>query len=394
MVLLAAVGISHGLDVFVLFFGFTSFVSGLVGICVVTNLTPVMARSNDPDKSLTFTLEGIKTGAFLTIVAWIGCFTYARFALAGGADALSYSLAFLLPLTVLFSVTAEYHVALFLSSDRQVPVIFGNILISLPLVVLMMAFDISLNVYAILLVLAFALRSVIFFVLLYKPPGARFSLRAALRSKPLVLDNARQVLSGSSAMLAYSLASLLALAVAHRLGEGAATLLGYALKIPLLILTSLWFALGARFFSRIVQDDGAGATHLMLRLTGLNIAVAAIVALFAGLTRWALHMHEAALDGVMLDFVRIISASLPLLPIIVFVPIIEMSQRTLVTWGNHDRVPLMASVILGFSCLGFSIALAYQSMLAIMLGLAGALMIGAMVSLKCMKSAAEHKANG
>ena len=397
MTLLGAVGISYGLDVFVLFFGFASLLSALVGICVVTNLTPIMARSTDPDQPLFFTIEGAKMGALLTAITWIICFSYIRFALFDRADSTTYALAFLIPITVFFAIIAEYHVSLFLSRNRQIPVIVGNILISLPVVIGMILFDFSLLGYAAMLVVTFALRSLIFFALLYRPQGARSFLRTALlalRRKPLVLENARQVLAGGSAMLAYSVVSLVAITVAHRLGDGAAALLAYALKIPLLILTSLWFVLGARFFSKVVRDNGAGAMQVVLRLTSLNVLIAVILAVCAGIFQWGLHLYGGGLSGVVLDFVKVISASLPLLPIIVFVPIIEMSQRILATWGNHDRIPRVAAVIVGVAGAGFAAALVLHSMIVTMLALTVALMAGAIVSLRSLTSAAEFKSIG
>ncbi|WP_281966982.1 hypothetical protein [Roseovarius nanhaiticus] len=381
MMLLGNVGISAGLDLLVIFFSFTMFLTGVIGTCVVTNMTPVMATRSSHDAVATFLVESVKVAIGISLIAVLWNFVYLKTALADHPEAeLAAQLAVLMVWILLFSVIAEYQVALFLSQNRQIPVISGNIMISLPLVIGMVFFDITILAYAIGLAIAFALRIVIFAVLL-RPSVAMSAAwwRAQLMAKPLLFVNVPKILKGGSAMLSIGLIFLVAMILAERQSVGAATLVGYGRKIPMLILTSVWFVLGSRFFSQIVQQRGQGSHALIAKLTKFNtavtIALAAGVLASIGIT----HLYADQMADVALDFAKVINASLPLLPIIIFVPIIEMTQRTLVTLDKHGMVMLLTYASMAVAIIGFGLSVwIWDSPFSIMLTITVALGAGAL----------------
>lgn len=104
------------------------------------------------------------------------------------------------------------------------------------------------------------------------------------------------------------------------------------------MLTTMWFVFGAQFFSQIVAAKGTNARVKILRLTRMNILMALAAALcvsgtimFSGLAARLPILGDSA-------FMEILQASLPFLPLIIFVPIIEMLQRTLVTLKRSREV--------------------------------------------------------
>lgn len=357
MMLLGTVGITAGLDLLTLFFSFSTFVAGVVGTCVVTNLTPIAARNDEERTTASILVEACVVGAALTLCLVVWNLAYIQVALSDHPEVgLAGQLSWLMAAILLFSIIAEYQVALFLARDNQVPVISGNILISLPLVLGMLFFDISILSYAIGLTCAFAFRVVIFAVLL-RPnfPLSGSWWIAAVARRPIMTRSVGRILKGSSAMLAINLIFLVAMILAERQSVGAATLVGYGRKIPMLVLTSLWFVLGSRFFSQIVRDKGRGSRRRILELTRLNGSV--MIALFGVVLLVGLVERQIgdSLSDVVQDFALVISASLPLLPIIVAIPIVEMAQRTLSTLQRHELVWPMSLVSLAAAVLTFGI---------------------------------------
>lgn len=379
MMLLGNVGISAGLDLLVIFFSFTTFLTGVVGTCVVTNMTPVMATRTANDTTASFLVESVKVALGVTLFALAWNVVYLNTALADHAQSeLAAQLAVLMVCVLLFSIIAEYQVALFLSQNRQIPVISGNILISLPLVLGMIFFDVTILAYAVGLAVAFALRIVIFAILL-KPSAPRQLAwwRRELLARPFVFVNLSKVLKGGSAMLSINMIFLVAMMLAERQSVGAATLVGYGRKIPMLILTSIWFVLGSRFFSQIVGQKGQGSHALILRLTKLNIAITGMLAVSVLGCIAVTRLYAPFMAQVALDFATVINASLPLLPIIIFIPIIEMAQRTLVTLDKHEMVMPMTLVSMATAVIGFAIAVGWwNSPLSLMLTVTAAFGVG------------------
>lgn len=388
MMLLGSVGISAGLDLLVVFFSFSTFMVGVIGTLVVTNLTPLMAKMGPTKAIPLFLVESVKVASSFTVILLLWNSAYLSVALADHPEILlGGQLAGLMAAILFFSIIAEYQVALFLSQNRQIPVISGNILISLPLVLGLIFLDISILSYAVGLALAFALRALVFTVLL-RPTFQRNTQwwRKQFWQKPFLFRNIAKILLGGSAMLAVSLVFLVAIMLAERQSVGAATLLAYGRKIPMLVLTSVWFVLGSRFFSNIVKRDGRGSYKLILRLTCLNGAITAFFAVLVLCCIALTNFSSVHLTSTQMDFVEVINASLPLLPIIVFLPIIEMTQRTLVTLNNHRRILWITAAALATASVGFSISsVLWVSPLSIMLTITLSLGIGALSALLALK---------
>lgn len=380
MMLLGSVGISTSLDIFVLFFGFSTFVAGVVGTLVVTNLTPVVAEFKDGRQVLSVLVEATKVSAGLTVLLMTWNYGYVWLVLSDvDAERLAHGIVILMGAILFLSVIAEYQVALFLGRGQQTPVISGNIIISLPLVIGMLFFEVSIWSYSVGLALAFLLR-VIAFTWLLRPELTldRAWWQGQARSRPIVLRNFGRILQGGSAMLAVNVVFMLATMIAERQSVGAATLVSYGRKIPMLVLTSVWFVLGSRFFSDIVRSKGQGSRKMIARLVRLNsLIMAALCALALAAVGLAAAFGNR-LSPTVIDFARVVSASIPLLPIVVFVPIIEMSQRTLVTQNRHAHVVYTAIACLGASAL-FLAAAAFMggSATILMLMVSLSLLVGA-----------------
>jgi hypothetical protein len=382
MILLESVGISGALDSFLIIYGISVLVIGVIGICVVTNLTPVAHKNNSADQALEFLIEGVKVGLFAMTLAFVASSLYLlkiSDAVSGGVNV--FALCMILPITALFAIISEYQVALFLSRDQQIPVISGNLILSVPLIIAMLFFKVDIYFYSVGLVLTFGLRAAIFTFLLYRPISKEFSLRHAIRRKTMFNNNFLLTLSGGSAMLAVSFITLFALLVAQQFKVGDASLLGYGMKIPQLVLTSVWFVLGAKFFSQIVRDKGQNSGPKILRLTLLNLFLAISLGISVLLTNVfndeLMRFPLVANAEILVVFQR----CLFFLPIIVFIPIIEMVQRTFVTLNRRKDVVPMALTICLTGGVGMAISYYFESIDTLIATISVATCFGAVIGL-------------
>lgn len=380
--LLEVIGISSELDIFLVLFGISGLIMSIVGISIMTNLTPIAHARNTPDQVLEILLESIKVGAALACLSWAISAAYlATFAAQTSASPLATTLSEIIPLVVFFAIIAEYQVAILLGRNNQTAVISGNIILSAPLIVLMLIADVTIISYAIGLVASFALRTFIFMIIIYRPPSSSFSWWAALARPSVLRRDFITIAAGGSAMTAVNALFLACLLIAQNMGEGQASYFGYGMKVPMLVLTSVWFVFGSRFFSQIVADRGANARQKILELSGLNVAmalgVASCVLVLIFLDDWIATLPVIG-QGVFLD---IFQASIPFLPLIVFVPIVEMLQRTLVTLKRPWDVLHIALAISAAGCIGLSIAWALSSTTILVLAMSGTTCIGAVVAL-------------
>ena len=174
-------GISAELDSFLVLYGIANLVIGVIGICVVTNLTPIAKEKNSADQTLEFLVEGIKIGSVATLLGWAASLSYLLF-VAPRSEGLDNSLVLgaVVPLVIPFALLSEYQVALFLSRDQQLPAISGNVMLSAPLIVALFYYDLNVLSYAIALVIVFALRSIVFFAVLFEKPSLQFSIKGAI----------------------------------------------------------------------------------------------------------------------------------------------------------------------------------------------------------------------
>jgi hypothetical protein len=382
LTLLEVIGISAELDIFLALFGISGVIMSIVGISIMTNLTPIAHARNTPDQVLEILLEGIKVGAALTCLSWAISTGYLEtFAAQTSASPVATSLCMIIPLVVFFAIIAEYQAAILLGRNNQTAVISGNIILSAPLIFLMLIADVTIISYAIGLVTSFALRTFIFMIIIYRPPSSLFSWWAALVRPSVLRRDFITIAAGGSAMTAMNLLFLGCLLIAQNMGEGQASYFGYGMKVPMLVLTSVWFVFGSRFFSQIVADRGANARQKILKLSGLNVAmalgVAACVLILISLDNWIATLPVIG-ESV---FLNIFQDSIPFLPLIVFVPIVEMLQRTLVTIKRPWDVLHIALAISAAGCIGLSIAWALSSATILVLAMSGTTCIGAVVAL-------------
>ncbi|WP_252259378.1 hypothetical protein [Erythrobacter aurantius] len=340
LVLLETLGIGVELDVFVVLYGLVTLVAGALGICIVTSLTPIAGQYRSALATRQLLLEGLRLGCGVGFAALVLCTAYVAIAgQEGGAS--SWQVALIVPFIVPFSLLAEYQVALFLSRDQRTPVIAGNLIISLPLVAALLVFDLDIVTYALGLMLSFVLRAVIFTVLLLRSSEADQSTPS--QSSSLFGTRLGRTLAGGSAMLAIAAISVTAAMIARELGEGEATMIAYGLKVPQFVITSLWFVLGTGFFAQLVTRGTAGSKRQIAVYSMINLAImAAFVAAIALLPDQS--TLPAALASS--ELLMVLAASLPFLPLIVLTPIVEMSQRLLVTAQRHMAVLSVTAAIL------------------------------------------------
>lgn len=379
--LLEAVGISADLDAFVILYAISGLIISVVGVSIMTNLTPIAHASSSPNETLEILVEGVKVGGFLTFVSWVLSVLFVIcFAPKLGHSTVTFTLASIIPLVVLFAIIAEYQVAIFLSRNNQLAVVCGNIIISAPLILLMLLSNMGIASYSIGLVACFGIRAAIFTALIYKPQTADFSWWAAFMKPTIMRRNFGEIVAGGSAMTAVNLVFLGCLLAAQYMGPGMASFFGYGLKVPMLVLTSIWFVFGAQFFSRIVAEKGANAQRQILKLTGLNILITICMATGVGITI----LFEAAINRVLIFsesvFIDIIQNSLPFLPLIIFVPIIEMMQRTLVTIKRPKEVLKISAAVCVVAIVGLATSLYWSRVEILALAMLAAIATGAVVA--------------
>ena len=276
-----------------------------------------------------------------------------------------------MPLVVPFALVAEYQVALFLSRGQRVPVIAGNLIISLPLVAALLLFDLGIVAYAAGLAASFALRAAIFTVILLRGVPADDENEVQPHSS-LFAARLTRTLAGGSAMLAIAAVAVTAQMVAREIAEGEATVVAYGLKVPQFIITSIWFVLGTGFFSGLVISGTAGAKRKIVIFSAVNLAMtigtfAAVLALSA--------IPDIAAAAASPDIVMVIAASVPFLPLIVLTPLAEMTQRLLAATDHHRLVLSITGAILlgGFAAQALALASASVNLLAWSPAIAGGL---------------------
>lgn len=340
LVLLETLGIGVELDVFVVLYGLVTLVAGALGICIVTSLTPIAGQYRSVGATRKLLLEGLRVGCGVGFAALALCAAYVAIAGQGGG-ASSWQVALIVPFIVPFSLLAEYQVALFLSRDQRMPVIAGNLIISLPLVAALLVFDLDIVTYALGLMLSFVLRAAIFTALLLRSNKADQSVPAQTSS--LFGTRLGRTLAGGSAMLAIATISVTAAMIARELGEGEATMIAYGLKVPQFVITSIWFVLGTGFFAQLVTRGTAGSKRQIAVYSAINLTITAVfvaaIALVADQSTLPARLASS-------ELLLVLGASLPFLPLIVLTPIVEMSQRLLVTAQRHMAVVSVAAAIL------------------------------------------------
>jgi hypothetical protein len=344
MILLERVGIGAELDVFLVLFGIANVVTGALGICIVTSVTPLAGRFSGAQGARRLMGEGLAMGGWTWIVATFACLVYVALAARHGGVG-PWLLALAIPGIVPFSLLAEYQVGLFLARNRRTPVIAGNIIISLPLALALLVIDMNILAYAIGLVAAFALRAALFAWLLVRDGNAA---EPQLETPRISLFGRRlwRTLAGGSAMLAISVVYVTATMAARRLGAGEATLLGYGLKIPLFVLTSVWFVMGTGFFADLVAHGAGRARSQLRRFSAINLVLLAIAAGAVMAARELSPQVTGLLSGRGSAIVLVVEQSLPFLPLIAFVPVIEMIQRLAVTEDRHKLVLAMSTAVI------------------------------------------------
>ena len=345
LILLERVGIGLDLDVFLVLLGIANVVTGALGICIVTSVTPLARQFAGTRGARRLMAEGLATGTWTWLAATATCLVYLALD-AGPRVADAWLLAITVPGIVPFALLAEYQVGLFLARGQRTPVIAGNIIISLPLALALLAFDMGIVAYAVGLVASFALRAAVFALLLVRGPDDG---RARAGDPPRVSlfgERLGRTLAGGSAMLAISLVYVTATMAARHFDEGQATLLGYGLKIPLFALTSAWFVLGTGFFADLVAHGGVAARARIARLSAINLALFAVTVAGVLAVRALGPQVAAQLAGGSSAILMVVGQSLPFLPLILFVPLVEMVQRVAVTEERHFLVPAMTAAVL------------------------------------------------
>ncbi len=338
--LLESLGAGLDLDRFLAFFGIVNLVTGALGICIVTNITPIAAQFKGRSGAVAVMRSAVIPAVMTWAIATIICLSYALY------EARPTRQFLLLPLAVAsivpFSLLAEYQVGLLISRGRRLPVIAGNLLISVPLVIALVLLNLSIVGYAIGLAVSFAFRNVVFAMILTRKEGDETTASSPVPN--LFAGRVAKTLAGGSAILGMSLVYLMAIIVARQFGAGAATLVGYSLKIPMLVLASLWFVLGTGFFSSLVRDGSMRIVRRILVLTGINGLAFGAIAVFVLSVNHLSEDYRSLMGKT--EILDILSQSLPMLPLIILVPMIEMVQRLYVTEGRHEQVAIMAAVVI------------------------------------------------
>ncbi|MFU7527160.1 hypothetical protein [Qipengyuania sp. ASV99] len=370
LILLESLGIGAELDVFVILYGLVGLMSGALGICIVTSLTPIAGKFRTRANTIGLMAEGLRAGMAAGAAALALCLIYVAVLGTGGTSS-AWQVALVVPFIVPFSLLAEYQVALFLSRNQRMPVIAGNLIISLPLVAALLIFDLGIVTYAIGLAASFIFRAVIFAALLMgSSEGEETGIAAASTS----LFGARlgRTLAGGSAMLAISAIAISAPMAARELGEGQATVIAYGLKVPQLIITSIWFVLGTGFFAQIVTRGTHGSKRQIAIYTAFNFAIFAAIMAGTLLLGQLADLPEILASS---QLMQILLASAPFLPLIALTPLIEMSQRLLATVQHQLTVLAIAASILigGLAAQGIALATGSAPLLALSPAIAGGL---------------------
>ncbi len=346
LILLESLGIGAQLDGFVVLYGLVNLLSGALGICIVTSLTPIASNYATRGETIGLLREGARVGVIAGLFALAASLSYAAFTAGSTAAMEHWPIALIVPLVVPFALVAEYQVALFLSRDQRVPVIAGNLILSLPLVAALLLFDLGIVAYAAGLAATFALRAAIFAALLLRGARADGGTAPPIRSALFSLRLSR-TLSGGSAMLAIAAVAVTAQMAAHEIAQGQATIVAYGLKVPQFIITSIWFVLGTGFFADLAMRGTSGARHRIAAYCAFNLALAlAAAGAVLGAQQAAAHVPVIADWASGSDIAVVIAAAAPFLPLIVLTPLTEMTQRLLATEDHHRLVLRIAGAIL------------------------------------------------
>ena len=188
----------------------TTATAALVGMCVVTSLTPLAGVSRESSWYSDITVEGLRT-AFLVLCVALCFSSLCVLAIQPGANG-AVSMTFALSFACGLGVLAEYQVALLLGLGRKVPVLLGNMIVSVPVIIIMALLPVTVANYSWGLAGAFAIRSLCFGLLtLRSPPTAGWR---TIRKPSVFRGRVKEVLLGGSATLALSLISVGALFLA------------------------------------------------------------------------------------------------------------------------------------------------------------------------------------
>ena len=354
ILLLGAIGVSRELDNFLFFFGISGLLMVLMASTIYTNLTPYVAKvlrgpgedtappaSGDGNRTIAELIsDSVLLGSLAALLcAAINFGLYLGLDGAGQTDGTPLLVLALLPcMALLFNVVAEYCSAILTARGKITPIVFGNIFISAPSILFLFLFEVTLLGYTLVFSLSYGLRAAYLLAAICwrQQTGlhlaGRFQQGAALTGVRAV-----NLISGS-AMTVVRLAFLAALLSSRALPEGATTLYSYAIKIPHLYLSTVWFVLGTGFFARVVNQAGTGAFHRQVRrLIALNAGALVLGWLVLGaLVSWDdLAASALAREYAIPELARL---SIWILPAILMIPVIDMGQKVLATVDRKAEV--------------------------------------------------------
>ena len=356
LLLLDEVGLNATLDAFIILFSVTTVVTGIAGSIVFTNIAPIARKLKTGAEQIRLLYDGARYGVLAFVITLVLNLAIAYFSFARSDD-ITYLV--LLPLIVsivsFFIILGEYQASIFVAWGRNTPIIFGNILVSLPLILLLLVSDLNIITYAIGLVASFFLRTVIWLGL------AKYNVSDFRNSRRLGKIQREQIANfwiaaiGSSAMTALQLALLVLMIFSQNIGEGIASSFSYGFRLPYLLITTIWFVYGLKFFSEIIEEGLANLKTKILKMTLMNFTAASLLGICCTfyITAFPKFVGVPLLGNP--DYLKFVSLSFWALPICLFYPLVEMTQRALVVAQNHINVGIIAGGIL-FSTLAVSSA--------------------------------------
>lgn len=360
LLLLNEIGLTTNLDAFVILFSVTTVVAGIAGSVVFTNVAPLARKLDSETDQLRLLLQGVQLGAAAFVVTLLLNTAISYFSLVSSSNlTFFFLLPFIVSLVSFFTIFGEFQASIFVAWGRNTPVIFGNLIVSVPLILLLMVSDLNIIAYALGLVTSFAVRSLVWFLI------AKFKVlhfRKVWSSEKILKTSWHQAWSalvGSSAMTSLQLALLVLLLTSQSLGEGVASSFSYGFRLPYLLITTVWFVYGLKFFSSIIDQGLINVGTKIFKMTILNSVAASLLSSFCALYLFVFpNLNE---DSVFKnpDYHTFVYLSFWALPICLFYPIVEMAQRTLVVAKKPNQVGKISSSVLVSSLL---------SSLAILLG--------------------------
>jgi len=390
LLLLSVVGIGRDLDGLVLVLVVPSLVTLLVASTIYTNITPRAARAfevgdlADPARSSDeierLLSEGVRFGLALTLVAAVANTALVALLGIGGTEPTTtdFSVALIVSLTVLFTVVSEYLSALLTARQDVGYLVAGNLFISLPAIAALALLDLTVATYAIVFSLSFAFR--LFYLLLALRASVRFRLLPIQRWRETRVPRwSRSALWAGSALIGVQLTLQLAVLLARFLPVGSVSLLYYGLRLPQLYLSTVWFVLGTDFFGAIQQLDAAMIKARLRQVTVLNGALLGVVYVVGvPLVEMTDLLVPERWESLRLD--DIVRLSLFCFPLIVFVPLVDMAQKTMVTIGDEARTLRIAVVLVATSMIFLVVGAAIGRVETLLVGLTIGLGFGAVAS--------------